>query len=130
MKLLTKHLEGNALNYAVAIATGIPAEEIKLPAYKGDGLWRWLRDEDGYLDGRYMTGPNLLFSTMWKSGGPILEQEGIGIRQIQDDSWIAHERGMYVYTDDHRGATPLIAAMRCFVFTKLGQEVEIPEQLL
>ncbi len=28
------------------------------------------------------------------------------------------------------GATPLIAAMRCFVTSKLGREVEVPEELL
>lgn len=28
------------------------------------------------------------------------------------------------------GPTPLIAAMRCYVASKLGDEVEIPEELL
>lgn len=28
------------------------------------------------------------------------------------------------------GPTPLIAAMRCFVASKLGDEVEIPEELV
>jgi len=28
------------------------------------------------------------------------------------------------------GPTPLIAAMRCFVASKLGDEVDVPEELL
>lgn len=28
------------------------------------------------------------------------------------------------------GPTPLIAAMRCYVASKLGDEVEVPEELL
>lgn len=28
------------------------------------------------------------------------------------------------------GPTPLIAAMRCFVASKLGDEVEVPDELL
>lgn len=33
-------------------------------------------------------------------------------------------------TGGYYGPTPLIAAMRCFVASKLGDEVEIPEELL
>jgi hypothetical protein len=29
-----------------------------------------------------------------------------------------------------RGDTPLIAAMRCYVASKLGEEIDIPEELL
>jgi hypothetical protein len=31
--------------------------------------------------------------------------------------------------DPYHGPTPLIAAMRCYVASKLGDEVEIPEEL-
>mgnify|MGYP006053894009 CR=1 FL=1 len=32
--------------------------------------------------------------------------------------------------DGYYGTTPLIAAMRCFVASKLGEEVDIPQELL
>jgi hypothetical protein len=32
--------------------------------------------------------------------------------------------------NEFRGRTPLIAAMRCYVASKLGDEVEIPEELI
>lgn len=37
---------------------------------------------------------------------------------------------MKIKTADLIGPTPLIAAMRCFVASRLGDEIEIPEELL
>jgi len=72
------------------------------------------------------------YSTDWSQGGPIIEREGISTVQEGDAAdWVAS-----VY--DHKaddwhlhtlGETPLIAAMRCYVASKLGDEVEIPEEL-
>jgi hypothetical protein len=70
------------------------------------------------------------YSTKWEHGGPIIEREFITIiNAAGDDVWSA-----YPIADDpvaHRksGPTPLIAAMRCYVASKLGDEVEIPEEL-
>lgn len=36
---------------------------------------------------------------------------------------------MKVKTSELTGPAPLIAAMRCYVASKLGEEVEIPEEL-
>jgi hypothetical protein len=30
---------------------------------------------------------------------------------------------------DHYGPTPLIAAMRCYVASKMGDEIELPEEV-
>lgn len=64
-------------------------------------------------------------STNWAQGGPIIERErielvpnGEGWDALQDDQHIPNE-----------GTTPLIAAMRCYVASKLGDEVEIPKEL-
>lgn len=35
-----------------------------------------------------------------------------------------------IAVDDAEGPTPLIAAMRCYVASKLGDEVDIPEELI
>ena len=73
------------------------------------------------------------YSTDWAHGGPIIERESIAILGDGDLYWEAEcvwawARGF----DDgffQKGPTPLIAAMRCYVTLKLGDEVEVPEEL-
>jgi hypothetical protein len=63
-------------------------------------------------------------STDWSQGGPIIERERISITH-QVGRWAAQtDDDLFAY-----GPTPLIAAMRCYVASKLGDEVEIPEEL-
>lgn len=64
-------------------------------------------------------------STDWAQGGPIIEREGIAIRPFKDGGeWLAKLR-----IHQHDGPTPLVAAMRCFVASRLGDEVDIPDEL-
>ena len=69
-------------------------------------------------------------STDWAQGGPIIEREGITVGDA-GGSWAAGKP----LADDFfasfvtYGSTPLIAVMRCFVASKLGEEVEVPEEL-
>lgn len=66
------------------------------------------------------------YSTDWAQGGPIIEREGIDLQCQNDDLWAADlglESSVY-------GSTPLIAAMRCFVASKLGDEVTVPAELM
>jgi hypothetical protein len=68
------------------------------------------------------------FSESWAHGGPIIEGAGMGV--FESGCWVAE---MQTDNDGNNisieGATPLIAAMRCYVASKLGDEVEIPEEL-
>jgi hypothetical protein len=64
-------------------------------------------------------------STDWAQGGPIIERERIGIRDAGGDGWAADD---YVHATMY-GDTPLIAVLRCYVASKLGDEVEIPSEL-
>jgi hypothetical protein len=60
-------------------------------------------------------------SADWAQGGSIIEREKIALFLNGNDEWAA--------TDGIKNAvgdTPLIAAMRCYVASKLGDEVEIP----
>lgn len=68
------------------------------------------------------------FSTNWSQGGPIIERERIELGSFAD-KWQAtmHLEAESIY---ERGPTPLIAAMRCYVASKLGDTIEIPEELL
>ena len=68
------------------------------------------------------------YSTDWAQGGPIIEREGIDVSTMRNSKrWIA-QLDTRVFTG--YGETPLIAAMRCYVASKLGDEVEIPQELL
>jgi len=95
------------------------------------------------------------FTTDWAQGGPIIEREGISTVFCSGDLgeprnyWIATAEaqgwewgyGPYHAQDDeksiqiykattHTGPTPLIAAMRCYVASQMGDEVEIPDELV
>ena len=71
------------------------------------------------------------FSTDWAQAGAIIEREKITVEYRDTfDWWVAYINGG---TDDEYGCTgdtPLIAAMRCYVASKLGDEVKIPEELI
>lgn len=66
-------------------------------------------------------------STNWALGGPLADREQIA---IWPDS---AEGGFFASSNsgagqDHKGPTMLVAAMRCFVASRLGEEVDIPEE--
>ena len=73
---------------------------------------------DGYPDEDISVDWN--YSTDWAQGGPIIEREGIAIYLYGNSEWNAHLGGK-----ESVGLTPLIAAMRCYVASKLGDEVEL-----
>lgn len=103
-----QNLIGDSLNYAVAICEGVEYPHNYFP------------------------------SNDWSQGGPIIEREGIDVNRVTDSLWSAslwiNNSGMAknpaqrfrhnIYMD---GPTPLVAAMRCLVSSKLGAEVEIPD---
>jgi hypothetical protein len=62
-------------------------------------------------------------STEWEFGGPIIEREKITTGWFNE--WVADPDGAF----EQRGPTPLIAAMRCYVASKLSDEIDIPEEL-
>jgi hypothetical protein len=103
MKIKTSELIGFALDWAVAKCEG-------------------LLHDDGTVSDYWQP------SELWEQGGPIIERDGINI--IQSGSWFAEmdadHSGGVIYAE---GGTPLIAAMRCYVASKRGDEVEIPENL-
>ena len=109
----TSELTGAALDWAVSKCEGVDVTH----------LYAW-----DYSTNRY--------STDWSQGGPIIEREKIALTWYPDDKeWIAgvdfqHPRFSNVIAyEEQYGPTPLIAAMRCYVASKLGDEVEIPEEL-
>jgi hypothetical protein len=139
MKVTTSNLIGAALDWAVAVCEGYtnycPDTEKFLPPHEGYG---------------YVPLFDLNFSTDWAQAGPIIERECIG---TLFDSGSACRKPCWFATPDDQstscsyegevfdptfmvtesvgmyGPTPLIAAMRCLVASKLGDTVEIPDGL-
>lgn len=107
VEVKTCDLIGAALDWAVA-----KCEE---PSGR-DNAAIWLRD--------YLIGFSTRYSTNWSQGGPIIERERIHIEEANNLWGAVHSYEYYLY-----GPTPLIAAMRCYVASKLGDAVEIPKEL-
>jgi hypothetical protein len=73
-------------------------------------------------------------STNWAQGGPIIEREEISLcrefssGKVEWSAWtpapIRDDAEAFGY-----GPTPLIAAMRCYVASKLGDEIEAPPEI-
>ena len=68
-------------------------------------------------------------ATDWAQGGPIIERELIAIRFICEGRWESWWSGWPKSFQVVYGPTPLVAAMRCYVASKLGEEVEVPDEL-
>ena len=72
--------------------------------------------------------------TTWAMCGPIIDREGIQLNTY-DNADLSKKRSAAIQTNKGNviikyGPTSLIAAMRCFVASKLGEEVEIPQEIL
>lgn len=132
MKIQTRELNSTALAYAVAIAdkriirNGIGGSiEVRGRTENGDEL----------PDGWDMWMPWYPQSN-WSQGGPIIERERITLNYDNlDGTGMCKAYYLKTLFDDQEGwqqygTTPLIAAMRCYVASKLGDEVDIPEELL
>jgi hypothetical protein len=118
MKIKTSELTGPALDWAVAKAQG---KRPSLFIYQQTGA---LAKEHNY-------------SSDWSQGGPIIERERMQIAPLPDKGWRGHWRSFNsadrreVWMDCFdEGITPLIAAMRCYVASKLGDTVDVPEELV
>lgn len=112
-------LTGSALDLAVAKCEGAEVKPNTHPFDKSLIIkWPNRASWDDFCD--YSP------STDWSQGGPIIERAGISIDKIDAMHWaaVSGKRG-WLYGD-----TPLIAAMRCYVSSKFGDEIEIPMELL
>lgn len=123
----TSELTGAALDWAVAKAQGRTDVTIR----------RGMCGITGWTGGDYNghnTWTGWYPSTDWSQGGPIIEREHIGVCYYHEaDGWEVPNWAAWRTDIDDRvqimGETALIAAMRCFCSAKLGDEIDIPEEL-
>lgn len=66
------------------------------------------------------------YSSNWAEGGPIIERERIDVYGFDGEQWGAEDN----FRSRQYGDTPLVAAMRCYVASKLGEEITVPEAYL
>jgi hypothetical protein len=73
------------------------------------------------------------YSEDWESAGPIIEKDIVELVRGESDGVVYWEaRAGFEDEPGHAitiGPTSLIAAMRCYVASKLGDEIEIPKEL-
>ena len=115
----TSELTGLALDWAVLKASN---KAIGQPDHLPFNVeWLLMRDAGDFQ-----------YSTNWAQGGPIIEREVPMLMRTNGGDWVA--QGIYDFANDteaqrYYGKTLLEAAMRCYVASKLGDEVEIPTEL-
>lgn len=118
MRIKTSELQRTQLDWAVAQALHLNITKVAGVVYVNRNVF--------------------LPSVYWEQGGPIIEREKITVvfRIMRDGStnyWATTEPND-LRTDYEPvgldGPTPLIAAMRCYVASKLGDTIEIPEGLV
>lgn len=120
MKIKVPELTDVQLSWAIAIALD----------------WKWKVDDDKIILARptKIRNSKKSFDTLglahfhptksWSIAGPIIEREKITPEWTGED-WMAYIK----HDDEFFGPTPLIAAMRCYVASKLGDTVDVPDEL-
>ncbi len=116
----TSELIGTALDWVVAMA-------LKQAVRIEGGRKKYCVYGKSARDGTARFRP----STDWSQGGQIIEREKISLEIKDDGWWLASYQYNYSDTKEHiqLDHNPLIAAMRCYCCAKLGDTVEIPEEL-
>lgn len=130
MRVKTSELTGIALRWMVAECEGTTVVKLKESdsLFYGGGFNKFAPDTD------------------WNQGGPIIDREFIAVFSVEtrpfEGEWAAdiHQHQQRGYIDDmggrgysfydascRTGPTPLVAAMRCYVASKLGDEVDVPD---
>lgn len=113
MKIKISEAEGVVLDYLVAKCEGISLEE--------------------FLAAQTSAGCEYAYTTDWAQGGPLIERMfRDGLEMLQGEATAGNQRAWARLRDGKyysHESSPLIAAMRCYVASKLGEEVEVPEEL-
>jgi len=116
MKIKTSELKGAALDWAVAKSEELIDKNNKL-TYGADLLYDIKTLVCLYA--RFNPSAN------WSQGGPIIEREEIWIEYTNNKPYAKIRNGEFIY-----GSTMLIAAMRCYVASKFGDVIDVPDELL
>jgi len=138
MKIKVSEAEGVVLDWLVAKAQGISDQTITFAASQrttnrfafvdAEGRTTTCSNAVALFDMAGGAG-NMYYSppTNWSQGGPIIEREMITVGPAEHEGFMAWG---WPKAAGYWGDSPLIAAMRCYVISKLGDEVDVPDELL
>ena len=116
MKIKTSEATGPVLDYLVAKCAGV---NVRLDRVQGPVISNVL----GWFHYRP--------SADWSQGGPIIEREKLWLQpEVGHEETAGAWYCVALTSHGIYGPTPLVAAMRCYVASKLGEEVEVPEELI
>jgi hypothetical protein len=124
MKVKTSELTRNALNWAVAQCLGFECHQLQ---HRRDMFQVVSKDYFGDWSPHYF---NPAYA--WVDGGSIIDREDMALNPINHRNGIDKQEARLDhmgFTFDASGPTKLIAAMRCLVLSRKGEEVEIPDEL-
>jgi len=113
----TSELIGAALDWAVA----------KCELQNGADYTLEVLDFDGTLRVNF-GGMYPEWSTDWAEAGAIIAREKISLWS-RGKEWAAESFTFNEQGHEETGKTPLVAAMRCYVASKMGDDVTVPEEL-
>ena len=130
IEVKTAELIGPALDWAVAMAEGAKPERPQDGQVSFGGVHKLCGVRKHRLRGEYDYSP----STDWSQGGPLIERFGCDLSCIAPGNrWEANcwdcdlpTPGLHL----HEAETPLVAAMRAIVASKLGDAVRVPAELV
>jgi hypothetical protein len=150
MIVKTSEASGIVLNWLVAKCENLPMKHDPMgfkkdaPNSEQAGWWIW-EDEANNLDRTQIIGSKSGYSpsSNWAQGGLIIERELLQVNPKWNNAsmeiagvegcwtWEAFVLGPENLDDnfEQEGNTSLEAAMRCYVVSKLGNEVEVPDSL-
>ena len=110
-------LEGAALNWAVATALGFQNVESQW----GDVVSQDPNDAVAYDVHEY--------TDNWEAAGQMIDLHGISVIQDKNGAWSAECR-THPEVGSIAGPSPIIAALRVYVSLRLGEQVDVPRDIL
>lgn len=134
MNIITRELETDVLDWAVATALGRPIKHDPMGFFTGSEAGYWIWDDGGPLHRSEYQKIGREFSPRqrWEQAGPLLAQYRISISQPENGPCEAYIEAQGSKTHRHVSAAgqPLVAAMRCLVSRLIGEKVEVPSRLM
>lgn len=118
MKIKVSEASGPVLDWIVAKCEGVATRKLNADEFVAQ-----------QAEGNYR------YSTDWAQAGPILSRERISRTIDHSGLWIAYWTDGYVEGDEGKkwmqcDRSELVAGLRCYAASKLGEEVEVPDELV
>lgn len=129
MKVKTVDLIDAPLDWAVGTALNLPVEVCQIFQYGRPNGEHYISIGETDKDGAEV---DFEPSEEWSQGGDLIECEHLEVSPtFSNTAWVAgYPNNPTSKQYWSNGPTPLIAAMRALVASKLGDEVDIPDELV